>query len=120
MYGVNLSTGSTVELQNDLGTNNKLNAIGFNLHDDYLYGFSYENQKVVRIDNEFKITELDAIGLPTNIIFFVGDISPTENKYYFYKKGSNLGLYVMSLRAADGDYFASQQNHLWRRALIAF
>ena len=51
MYGVNLATGYYRELSSDLRTSGKINALGFNFHDNYLYGWGYEYRSPVRIDS---------------------------------------------------------------------
>ncbi len=103
LYGVNLVTGDYSLLSSDLGTNDKINAIGFNFHDNYLYGWGYEWGTIVRIGNDYQAEPLPIDSNP-GINFFVGDIALHENAYYFYKKGSSYGLYKVSLDEQSGDY----------------
>ena len=37
LYGVNLVTGDYQLLSSDLGTDDKINGVGFNFHDNYIY-----------------------------------------------------------------------------------
>ncbi len=101
LYGVNLATGYYAELSADLGTANKINALAFNFHDDYLYGWGYEFGTPIRIDRDYQATPLAVANLPgTN--FYVGDIAVDRNIYYVYKNGAEFGLYAIDLEPADG------------------
>ena len=103
LYGVRLATGYYNLLSDNMGTNNKLNAIGFNFHDNYLYAWSYEFQSPVKIDSNYQVIPLNAANLP-NTSFYVGDVAVNENKYYFYRSGASYGLYYISLDSNDPDY----------------
>ncbi|MFT5277445.1 MAG: hypothetical protein ACI97K_003058 [Glaciecola sp.] len=80
LYGVKLATGQYQQLSNTMGTNSKLNAMGFNFHDQYLYAWSYEFAKPVQINNAYQVTPLTTSGLP-GVSFYVGDISIESNVY---------------------------------------
>ena len=54
LYGVNLVTGDYSLLSGDLGTDDKINAIGFNFHDNYIYGWGYEWGTLVRIGSDYQ------------------------------------------------------------------
>ena len=41
-----------------MGTTNKLNALAFNFHDQYLYAWSSEYSEPVRIDNTYQVKAL--------------------------------------------------------------
>ncbi len=103
IYGVNLATGFYDELTDNMGTNGKINAAGFNVHDNYIYAWSYEHQGIVRIDNNYKIEDLSITGLPLTQ-FYVGDVAIHENAYYFYRRGNGDGLYKVSLEQGDSAY----------------
>jgi len=103
LYGVNLVTGNYELLSGNLGTSDKINAIGFNFHDNYIYGWGYEWGTLVQIDDNYQATPLTLIDNP-GVNFFVGDTSLTENSYYFYKKGSAYGLYKVSLDEQSSEY----------------
>jgi LruC domain-containing protein len=105
LYGVQLATGYYSRLAYDMGTRSKINAIGFNFHDDYLYGWTYENRTVGRIDSDYQVTPLSVSNMP-NSDFFVGDVALSHNTYYVYRSGSALGLYAISLDPQDPNYLA--------------
>ncbi len=108
IYGVNLATGYYEELSNSMGTSGKINGIGFSFHDDYIYGWGYEAQTIVRIGSDFQAAPLNLSNNPgTN--FYVGDVSVEENAYYFYKRGSSYGLYKASLDESSPDYLLVNQ-----------
>jgi len=106
LYGVNLVTGDYSLISSDLGTTNKINAVGFNFHDNYIYGWGYEWGTLVRIGGDYQANPLTLIDNP-GVNFYVGDIALNENSYYFYRKGVNYGLYKVSLDEQSADYLKS-------------
>lgn len=108
LYGVKLATGQYQQLSNTMGTTNKLNALAFNFHDQYLYAWSNEFGQPVRIDNTYQVAPLTTSGLP-NTSFYVGDISIDENVYYVYRPGSSYGLYAISLDSTAPNYLVAQR-----------
>jgi LruC domain-containing protein len=108
LYGVQLATGQYQLLSNTMGTTNKLNALAFNFHDQYLYAWSSEYSEPVRIDNTYQVSPLSTSGLP-DTSFYVGDISLDNNWYYVYRPGSAYGLYVISLDSSDPSYLAAER-----------
>ncbi|MBQ4877757.1 LruC domain-containing protein [Pseudoalteromonas luteoviolacea] len=103
IYGVNLVSGAYTEFAPNVGTNNKLNGFGFNLHDRYLYGWDYSRKDIGRVGNDYTLEPLTTVGFPdTN--FYVGDVAIHENAYYVYRKGSSYGLYRVSLDESSNDY----------------
>ncbi|HCM46076.1 MAG TPA: LruC domain-containing protein [Colwellia sp.] len=103
LYGVNLVTGNYDLLADDLGTSDKINAVGFNFHDNYIYGWGYEWGTLVRIGSDFQATPIELLNNP-EVNFYVGDVALNENSYYFYKKGASYGLYKVSLEEETSDY----------------
>lgn len=103
IYGVNLATGYYEELSSAMGTNSKINAIGFNFHDDYLYGYGYEERTVVKIGADFIARPLIVSGLP-DTSFYVGDVALNRNSYYIYRGGSAYGLYRIDLNQDSSNY----------------
>jgi LruC domain-containing protein len=103
LYGVNLVTGNYELLSGDLGTSDKINAVGFNFNDNYIYGWGYEWGTLVQIDDTYQATPLILIDNP-GVNFYVGDTALNENSYYFYKKGSAYGLYKVSLDEQSSEY----------------
>lgn len=96
LYGVNLATGYYKEESSDLGTSKKLNALAFNTHDDYLYGWGYQYRAPVRIGSDYQVSPLNVENLP-DADFYVGDIAIDKNVYYVYRPGASLGLYAIDL-----------------------
>ena len=103
LYGVNLVTGYYETLSTDMGTTGKLNAIGFSVHDNFFYAYSSEYQAFVRIHNDYQIETLAVSNQPSTN-FYVGDVSTTDNAYYFYRPGSSFGFYRLGLDPQDSDY----------------
>lgn len=108
LYGVKLATGQYQQLSNTMGTSNKLNALAFNFHDQYLYAWSYEFSQPVRIDDTYQVTPLATSGLP-NTSFYIGDISIENNIYYVYRPGDNFGLYSISLDSTTSNYLSAER-----------
>ena len=104
LYRVDLATGYSTLLSPPGWTSAKMNALAFNLSDGYLYSYNYETQSISRLgaDNSIQSLKANMEGLS----FYVGDISPTENAYYFYRGGSNFGLYRLSLDPLTDDYLS--------------
>lgn len=103
LYSVDLATGFTETLAAHLGTNSTLNAIAFNLHDNFLYGYSNQHKNLVRIHSDYTLENLNLANMP-DTSFYVGDMSVTENVYYFYRPGASFGLYRVSLDTESPDY----------------
>ncbi len=108
MYSVNLATGFYETVSSDMGTTSKINAIGYNVVDDYMYGYSKELAKIVRIGDDYQISPLAVTGLPSTS-FYVGDVAIDEEAYYFYKPGSQFGLYKTMLSSSHPDYLSVSQ-----------
>ena len=108
MYSVHLATGYYSVASTDLGTQNKLNALAFNFHDNYLYAWSYEHATLARIGNDFQIEPL-SVSLVSTSTFYVGDIALNENVYYSYRNGSSHGLYKIPLDSSDPNYLVQSR-----------
>ncbi|MBW8184253.1 LruC domain-containing protein [Shewanella nanhaiensis] len=97
-YSVELSTGSYVESSADMGTTKSYNGVGFNYHDNYIYGWDYQSGTLGKTGNDYQINPLtvtkDADAAAAGN-FFVGDIAIDENVWYGYKK--NKGLFTIPL-----------------------
>lgn len=103
LYGVDLSTGAYNPL-GDLGTQDKLNGMGFNFHDGYLYAWYYEGQTLARIHSDYRIEPL-TLGTQLRTNYYIGDVAVDENAYYMYRKsGSYGGLWRVSLDPEDAQY----------------
>ena len=103
LYGVDLTTGAFGSL-GDLATPDKLNAMGFSVHDNYLYSWHYADQTLARIHADLSIESLQLNpALPMD--YFVGDVSVTENAYYMYRRNTAYGgLWRIGLDPAEADY----------------
>lgn len=108
MYGVNLVTGNYNLLSSDLGTSSKINGVGFNFHDNYIYGWGYEWGTVVRIGNDYQAEPLTVSNKP-DADFYVGDVGLLDNAYYVYRKGSAFGLYKIPLDKSEDDYLIASR-----------
>ena len=106
LYGVQLATGYYSLLSADMGTNGKINALGFNFFDNYLYAWSYQHRTLAKIDRNYQITPLGVNNLPGSD-FYVGDVAVSHNAYYFYRNGK--GLYRIPLDPSGSDYLVSEQ-----------
>ena len=95
-YGVRLGTGYYQLLADDLNTNNRLNGVGFSVHDDYIYGWNYATRSPGRMGSDYQIEALPTNGLP-NSDFYVGDVSVVDNAYFVYRPGAAFGLYRIDL-----------------------
>lgn len=105
LYGVDLSTGSYRSLTSDMGTTGKINALAFNFHDNFVYGWGYYDDAIVRIGTDYQIEPIEVINKP-NSDFYIGDISLQENAYYIFRRGSKAhhGLWRISLDPNSADY----------------
>lgn len=106
IYGVQLATGYYSLLSSDMGTLNKVNAVGFSFHDNYLYGWSYESKTVARIGSDYQLEPLNVQNVP-NTSFYVGDVALDDNAYYMYRNG--YGLYRIGLDSNGADYLQVSQ-----------
>ena len=106
IYGVNLATGAYDLLENNMGTSGKINAVGFNYHDNYIYGYDYANSNIAKIGSDYQVSTLSATGLPSSG-FYVGDVSVEDNSYYAYRKGSDYGLYEINLDITKANYLTA-------------
>lgn len=100
VYGVNLVTGLTTELENDTGIGNaNINGVGFDFTDRYIYGYDTTNKRLVRLGQDFQAQILNTSGLPTDHTFYVGDVY--EHIYYLYRSGK--GIFKVDLSPLDAD-----------------
>jgi len=98
-YGVNLVTGSYEIIADDSGIPGNVNGVGFDEQDRYLYGFSRDDFSVVRMGSDYQVEQLNVVGLPDSVTFYVGDVA--NHHYYLYRKGN--GLYKVDLSPLDTD-----------------
>lgn len=98
---------STHDEQKDI----EINAIGYSVHDDFIYGWNKGSRNLIRVHQDLAIEELPVdfqkANLPTYLNFYVGDVSTVENKYYAYRKKD--GLYEISLDKKDTHYLSPKK-----------
>ncbi|WP_158224643.1 LruC domain-containing protein [Agaribacterium haliotis] len=100
LFGVNLATGFYLRHSDAMGTSGKINAIGFNNFDRYIYGFSSEWQTLVQIGADYQARPVALAGYP-GANFYVGDVSLQHNRYYAYRPGAGFGLYYVDLGGVE-------------------
>ncbi|TCS42394.1 LruC domain-containing protein [Reinekea marinisedimentorum] len=105
IYSVELLTGRFDLLQDDAGMPGNINGVGFSFDDGYLYGFNTSQYEVVQLDKNFKAKTLPVDGLPSNVTFYVGDVS--DRYYWLYRKGT--GLYRIHLDESADKYLQAEQ-----------
>lgn len=75
-----------------------INAIGYNVKDNYIWGYDRFNKTVVRVDNEYNVSPVAISGLPAGD-YFIGDVS-TDGFYYLV---SDSTMYKINLATATVD-----------------
>lgn len=108
LYSVQLATGFYEKSSPADWNQQKMNALAFSVHDQYLYAYNYYYGTIVRIGNDFQVQPIPLTNLP-NKGFYVGDISVLENAYYLYRPGADLGLFRVSLDANTNDYLQMEK-----------
>lgn len=93
LYGVDLAIGSYSTLSPDMGTST-VNGIGFNYHDNYIYGWDYAAGTLAQFGNDYQSVPLNVSNLISKP-FYVGDIAISENAWYGYRP--SFGLYRIDL-----------------------
>jgi len=108
LYSVDLATGFYQTIAENVGTEERVNAIGFSTHDAYLYGWSREHGTIVRIGDDYTVDPLGTVqNVPSGSWFYVGDVSLEENALYIYRRGSSYGLYKVPLDENDPNYLSA-------------
>lgn len=90
-YTLNLSSGVTTLGKQTLieGPNAFINAIGYNTVDNYIWGFRYGTNQLVRIGSDWSVTFHNVTGFPSPVPgFATGDVSP-DGILYLYASNSN-------------------------------
>ena len=108
-YGLNLVTGDYHLVADDMGVKQAVNAIGFNPIDQFAYGWSYEHKLPVRIHSDMSLEPLKVKNTAGSDGFYVGDVHPSNNKYYVYRQGSNNGLFSIDVDPDSPDYLQMVQ-----------
>ncbi|EJO5349523.1 DUF11 domain-containing protein, partial [Clostridium botulinum] len=83
---INLVTGNTTVIDPDMGL--QINAIGYNVLDDMIYGIEDNTNNLIRVAQDGSITNFGPItGLPAGVIYTVGDID-NQGRMYVYRNGT--------------------------------
>jgi len=72
-YTVDLATGQHQTVKENF-YNHPINAIGYNVVDNYIWGYDLRARKVVRVDKDTNVITYDIAKLPNNA-FYIGDVS---------------------------------------------
>ncbi|MFT4520667.1 MAG: LruC domain-containing protein [Halioglobus sp.] len=108
IYGVDLTSGAYNPL-GETNTDGRLNAMGFNGADGYLYAWDKKNKKLVRIHSDYSVEPL-VLDAPMNVNFYAGDVAVSENAYYAYRKNTSYaGLWRIPLDPTDPDYLKAEK-----------
>ncbi len=105
LYGVDVSTGYVELLAADLETSGKVNGIGFNLTNGYIYGWSYEHRTLARLGSRYQVEPIP-LARPLDDNYFVGDVAIDGSAYYAFKRGSggSHGLWRIDLLETSPTY----------------
>jgi CshA-type fibril repeat protein len=88
LYSFNLSTGAATLIKDGVlpEPNRFLNGFGYNIVDNFIYGYRYNTSQIVRLGSNGDVETLPVIGLATNGSYATGDVSPNGVLYLY---GSN-------------------------------
>lgn len=113
-FGVNLATGSYEDLPENniprqiIAGGGKANAVGYNFHDDHIYGWTYTHNSIFKMGDNFVAEAIPRDSLVNNNLlttgFYIGDVALNENAYYMYKGGNSHGLFRIGLDPEAADY----------------
>ena len=113
-FGVNLATGSYQDLPEDnipktiIAGDGKANAVGYNFHDNFIYGWSYSANSIFKMGDDYIAEAIPRSSLQNNDLlqtgFYIGDVALNENAYYMYKGGGSHGLFRVGLDPNLNDY----------------
>lgn len=87
-YIVDILTGSS-SLDKSHFHETNINAIGYNVKDNYIWGYDRVNEKVTRIDANYQVTSYDIENLPAKS-FVSGDVSQDGVLYLYEKKDTKI------------------------------
>lgn len=125
IYVVNLITGQETLVARDVtsatGATYLLNGVGFSDNDDYIYGYDLgrRNGHIVKIGSDYQVIDLGPVaGLPTNIPFTTGDVSPDGKRYYLYRQGLGSAFYVIDIDPTSSTYLTVIQSVFLGQASI--
>jgi uncharacterized repeat protein (TIGR01451 family) len=73
---INFATGATSAPVSLNGITGLINAVGYNVIDNFIWGYHQGNNTIVRIDSDLNVDEFTVAGLP-NLNYVAGDVSPS-------------------------------------------
>jgi CshA-type fibril repeat protein len=107
-YTLDLSTGNAVLGKQTLiaGPNAFVNAIGYNTVDNYIWGFRYGTNQLVRIGSDWSTKFYDVTGFPFPVPgYATGDVGP-DGILYLYAANSNQ-ITKVDLNPGSASYLAA-------------
>ncbi|SFC01853.1 DUF6923 family protein [Spirosoma endophyticum] len=110
VFQVNVLTGVSTLAGGPLLTsgNTSVNAIGYNVKDNYIWGYRRGTNQLVRIASDFTVTTYSITGLPNDVPFNAGDIDANGVLYLYRGAFSNPGagatLKRIDLNPASANY----------------
>ena len=105
-YSFNLSDGSSTLIKAGVlpEPNRFLNAFGYNVVDNYLYGYRYNTNQIARLGSNGAVDLLTVSGLSTSGSYATGDVS-ANGILYLYGSGS---VVAIDLNPASANYLVAQ------------
>jgi len=105
-YSFNLSDGSSTLIKAGIlpEPNRFLNAFGYNVIDNFLYGYRYNTNQIVRLGSNGEIQLLTVAGLSTSGSYATGDVS-SSGILYLYGSGS---VVAVDLNPSSPNYLVAQ------------
>jgi len=104
-YTLDLTTGTATLAKADLlsGPNAFVNAIGYNTVDNYIWGFRYNTDELVRIGSDWSVETFPVTGFPATIPgFATGDVN-AQGVLYLYAANSST-ITKIDLNPASANY----------------
>ncbi len=105
-YSFNLSDGTSTLVKAGVlpEPNRFLNGFGYNLVDNYLYGYRYNTNQIARLGSNGEVQLLTVSGLSTSGSYATGDVS-ANGILYLYGSGS---VVAVDLNPASANYLVAQ------------
>lgn len=111
MYAVKFATGNTILLKEKLiqnAPNRALNAFGYNQTDNYIWGYRYNTNELVKVAADYSVKIYPIAGLPADKDFNVGDID--DNGILYLTHSNDTLVYRINLNPASRKYLQLLQN----------
>jgi len=98
-YTIDLSSGN-YKLQKS-SIPNRINATGYNIKDNYIWGYDLDAHKILKIDADYKITSYKVSNLP-DLKYYAGDVS--KDGILYLKASHNSKVYKIDLNSGNPKY----------------